>query len=391
MKSLVLVANARLPSARAQSLQVVQCAASFQRAGVDTTLLTARRHSRLALPEGVDLFDWYGVPKGDRPALREAYCIDWIERLPRALQYVPARVQELSFSRAAARKILGEWPTAIVYSREVECAHALLKRQHPAVFLEIHRVPGGRLRRRALLWAGSRARGVVAISGGVRADLIELGLPLASITVEHDGFELARFAERLERAEARRRLRLPESAPIVAYTGGLLEWKGVDVLLEAARSLPEVYFVIAGGMEADVHRLRERAGGLAHVRIDGFQPPETVPWYLAAADLAVVPNRARPAISARYTSPLKVFEAMAAGIALVASDLPSLRELLTHERDALLVPPEDPAALASAIERLLGDAALRERLGAALAARAPEHSWDARAERLSVWMRSRLG
>src|SRR6185295_19644270 len=103
-----------------------------------------------------------------------------------------------------------------------------------------------------------------------------------------------------------------------------------------ARSLPGVYFAIAGGMEQDVRRLRARAGGLANVRIDGFQPPTRVPLYLAAADLAVVSNRAKPAISARHTSPLKLLEAMAVGVPLVASDLPSLRELLEDERDAVL-------------------------------------------------------
>jgi glycosyltransferase involved in cell wall biosynthesis len=74
---------------------------------------------------------------------------------------------------------------------------------------------------------------------------------------------------------------------------------------------------------------------------------------------------------------------------VVASDLPSLREILTHEQDALLVEPENAPALAAAIERLLGDEALRARLGAALGARAAHHTWDARAQRLVEWMRAR--
>jgi len=110
---------------------------------------------------------------------------------------------------------------------------------------------------------------------------------------------------------------------------------------------------------------------------------------LRAADLGVVPNRSQPAISARYTSPLKVFEAMAVGLPLVASDLPSLRELLADGVDALLVAPDDPAALAAGIRRLLEDPALRQRLGARMLARAPEHTWDARARRLVAWMETR--
>jgi glycosyltransferase involved in cell wall biosynthesis len=139
-------------------------------------------------------------------------------------------------------------------------------------------------------------------------------------------------------------------------------------------------------MERDVARILALAEGLGNVRVDGFQPPARVPLYLAAGDLGVVPNRSKPAISARYTSPLKVFEALAAGLPLVASDLPSLREILTHEGDALLVAPDDEAALAAGIARLAGDADLRARLADAGRARTAEHTWDARARRILAWM-----
>ena len=99
----------------------------------------------------------------------------------------------------------------------------------------------------------------------------------------------------------------------------------------------------------------------------------------------MVPNRAEPAISARYTSPLKVFEAMAVGLPMVVSDLPSLREVLTEEQ-AAFVPAEDPAALASALESLLADEERRVAMRGALLGAAPLHTWDARATRLLDWM-----
>jgi len=385
---LALVANARLPSHRAQSLQVIQAAGAFARAGAATTLYFAERQRTPPLPAGVDLFVYYGVPAGPRPALERVACIDWIDRMPRSLQYLPARVQELSFARNAAKALLVAG-RGVVLSREVEVARHLLRRGRERVFLELHRVPGGRTRRGWLLEAGRGVLGVVAISGGVRDDLVALGIDPARIAVEHDALEPARFASAPSRALARERLRIPLEAPLAVYTGGLLEWKGVDVLVEAARRLPEIRFLIAGGMEADVARVRELARGSANVRVDGFQPPARVVDYLAAADLAVVPNRSRPAISARYTSPLKVFEAMALGVPLVASDLPSLRELLVPELDAVLVAPDDAAELARGIERLMGDEGLRARIGERLASRSAEHTWDARARRILAWMASR--
>lgn len=386
---LVLVANARMPSQRAQSLQVAQAAAAFSRAGCETTLLHALRRGTPAVADAGALWEHYSVPAGARPAVQGVPCTDWIERFPRALQYAPARLQELSFARNAAREVLRSFAQRRVLAREIEVARALVRAGRRGVFLELHRVPGGRARRRWMCEAAAGADGIVAISDGVRDDLVAGGVERAAVTVEHDAFEPARFAELPSKAAARAELGLDPDAPLVVYTGGLLEWKGVDLLVDAARELPGARFVLVGGMDADVERLRRRAGGLSNVRVDGFQPPGRVPLYLAAGDVGVAPNRSRPAISARHTSPLKVFEAMACGLPLVASDLPSLRELLTDGEDAVLVAPDDARALAAGLRRVLDDDGLRRRMGERLRARAAGHTWDARAARLLRWMDER--
>ncbi len=164
-----------------------------------------------------------------------------------------------------------------------------------------------------------------------------------------------------------------------------MAWKGVDVLLDAARRLPEVAFLIMGGMDRDVARLRQRAEGLDHVQITGFADPRKAAMALCAADISVVPNRATPAISARYTSPLKIFEAMAVGLPVVCSDLPSMRDVLDDSM-AVFVPPEDSGALAEALDSLLGDDARMKSISSALRAEAPKHTWDARALRILEWM-----
>jgi glycosyltransferase involved in cell wall biosynthesis len=97
----------------------------------------------------------------------------------------------------------------------------------------------------------------------------------------------------------------------------------------------------------------------------------------------VLPNPAS-AISTRFTSPLKLFEYMAAGRPIVASDLPAITEVLRHEKNALLVAPGDPAALAAAVRRLLNDRALADRLAQAALVDAGEYSWDRRGERLEA-------
>ena len=404
---LVLIANARLPSQRAQSLQVVQVAAAFARALAPTTLLHARRIPTPRLPDGQDLLDYYGVAPiaapAQKPTIEAVPCFDWIDRVPTRLQYLPARLQELSFAKRAAQRVqvLAQKQSHLrVLSREAESALRLVRDGFPRVYLEVHRVHGGKARQAWLLEAAAHALGVLAISGGVRADLIELGVDAAKVRVEHDGFEARAVRpptadERLAaRTAARHELRLDPARPVVVYTGGLLPWKGVEFLVEAARQLGDYQFVIAGGMDADVERLRRFAKGPderlpSNLRFDGFQAPTRIPTYLSAADVGVIPNAKTPAISARYTSPLKAFEAMAAGLPQIASDLPSLREIFPgkpEESGALLVEPENPAALAQGLHTVIENPALKQAMQRALETRAPEHTWDARALRILAWM-----
>jgi glycosyltransferase involved in cell wall biosynthesis len=119
------------------------------------------------------------------------------------------------------------------------------------------------------------------------------------------------------------------------------------------------------------------------VTFTGLVEPARVPELLARADVLVLPNPAS-AISTRYTSPLKLFEYMAAGRPIVSSDLPSIREILRDNVNALLVAPGDPMALASAIDRLLRDPALAARLARTALDEVPSYSWPRRAERLET-------
>jgi glycosyltransferase involved in cell wall biosynthesis len=178
------------------------------------------------------------------------------------------------------------------------------------------------------------------------------------------------------------------SQVVVGYAGHLYPWKGVDLLLEALARVPEVRGLIVGGheKESDLGRLRALAARLGiqdRVTFTGQLPPAAVPEQLTRADILVLPNPAS-AISTRATSPLKLFEYMAARRTIVAADLPSLREVLTDDVNAVFVAPGDVEALAAGIRRLVNDSAMRERLAAAAGQAVAEYSWSRRAERLEA-------
>lgn len=177
----------------------------------------------------------------------------------------------------------------------------------------------------------------------------------------------------------------------VYYVGQLYPWKGVDTLIHAAKLFPDARYVVVGGTEEDdgrpdqdVLRIRGLAEGLGigdRVELPGWVPYERVPALLRRAAAAVIPLPDTP-FARHFTSPLKLFDYMAAGAPIVASDLPALREVLRHEENGLLVPPGDPSALASALKRLLGDADLATRIGRQASLDVKKYSWDARADRI---------
>jgi glycosyltransferase involved in cell wall biosynthesis len=96
-------------------------------------------------------------------------------------------------------------------------------------------------------------------------------------------------------------------------------------------------------------------------------------------------------VADRFTSPIKLIQMMANGMAIVATDVAPVRAIATHERDALLVPPDDPAALAAAAARLLADPALAARLGAEARRTSERYSWRARAEALRAFFGAGVG
>jgi glycosyltransferase involved in cell wall biosynthesis len=175
---------------------------------------------------------------------------------------------------------------------------------------------------------------------------------------------------------------------IVGYAGHLYPWKGVDILLEALARIPAIRAAIVGGhdKEPDLARLQtqaERLGLTDRVTFTGLVAPGHVAGHLQKADILALPNPPS-AISSHSTSPLKLFEYMAAGKAIVASDLPAIREVLHDGVNALLVRAGDAQALAAGIQRLADDGALRARLGRAARRDVAEYSWDRRAERLEA-------
>ncbi len=193
----------------------------------------------------------------------------------------------------------------------------------------------------------------VAVSPSAAQALITvLGVPADRLRIVLNGIPVDRYAAR-RRSRRGTRDRLNRRVVVIAQ---LRPQKGHDVVLAAVPLLPHDVLVMLAGdgpLRAELETMIRRSSLERRVRMLGFV--EDVPALLAAADVVVLPSR--------YEGlPLVVLEALAAGRPVVATDVPGTRDLLTDGETGLLVPPDDPAALARAIERVLSEPALAGRL-----------------------------
>jgi glycosyltransferase involved in cell wall biosynthesis len=131
-----------------------------------------------------------------------------------------------------------------------------------------------------------------------------------------------------------------------------------------------------GARIAEARRILAEGGALGATVFTGLVPQHEGPAYLAACDVLASPHVNNPDGTPFFGSPTKLFEYMAMGRGIVASDLEQIGEVLAHGRTAWLVPPGDAVALAAGVRRLLDDRALRETLGAAARAEAvARYTW----------------
>ena len=390
MPKLLYISMMRLPTEKAHGGQIMQNCEAFAAAGCDVTLWVARRWNTRELRKIRDPYAFYGVERSFR--IRRVPCIDLFPLFPAdsAASRVAFYVQTLSYALVCAVMLLFV-RADIFYSRD-ELIVWLLGRLRPRrkIAYEAHRfAPAGRgeaLQARAIESAGS----LIAITQPLRRDLIahRRATPDRSL-VAHDGIRRARYENLPAQAEARRELDWDADAFIVGYVGRLQTLgldKGVGFLVDALAEVPGAHLALAGGPDDLAERLRARweALGLPLERFlyAGAVASSAVPGCLRAFDVCAMPHPDAPHF-AFYTSPLKLFEYMAAGRAIVASDMPGWADVVKHEETALLLPPNDARAWTDAINRLRDDGSLRLRLGEAARERAmARYSWDARAGRI---------
>lgn len=389
MMKLIYLTNSRLPGEKAHAIQIMKTCAALA-ADVDIQIVHPRRVNRPWLQSVVDLQKYYKLPRDvQRRLVGSLDLFSIVPKLPfgKTLAYkIVFAIQTITYHIALLPLLLTS-SADVYYTRDSLTASLLVllrKVSISTVIYEAHRFPSSRLGLELSRWLVNKLDGIVVLTNFLATRYLELGIPEKRISVVPDAVDLQDFGV-FSKSAARQHLGIDESIFVVMYVGHMYHWKGVDTLVEAATRLSDNEQIwLIGGTPEELPRIEQLAKQLelTNIHLAGYVPYEHISTYMAAADVLVIPNSGDYDISRFYTSPIKLFEYMAAKRPIVASNLPSLREIIVHDETALLVQPDNPISLAIAIQRLQSDSHLSSRLVDNATVLVSKHTWSGRSQRI---------
>ncbi|MCD4753376.1 MAG: glycosyltransferase [Anaerolineaceae bacterium] len=372
---IAVIAPSFVPSNAANSIQVMKVCQALKKAGAEIALWVPLKKGQL-IPEPVDwhkLQQFYGIE-----VTFETY---WVPENLKLKRYDFA----LKATLAAKR-----WGADVIYTWMVQSA-IFAKWQGLIPVLELHMMPTGNLGP-FLLKSFVQSKGkklLLPITDALLKKLERvhtMRFEKASTQIAPMGSEPERYKDIQDSSTLRAELGLKDTLT-VAYTGHLYEGRGMSLLMALAKRFPQVPFLWIGGREKDVKRWQEKIDdtGLVNVTLTGFVENAKLPKYQAAADILLMPYSQTVGISGKgdtadVCSPMKLFDYLSAGRAIVASDLPVFHEVL-NEDNAVFCTAEDVVSWEAALKRLIDDDVFRKRLAENAKQDAHIYSWLSRAEK----------
>lgn len=379
-----IIAPTEMPSMRANTIQVTKMAQAFKQMGHDVRM-SIPAQSQLKAKQLNNDFIWYEFAA--HYGLCVEYDVQWLAANPSLRRYDYA-VRALGWSR--------KWHAQLIYTRLPQCAGLASLFNLPVIF-EVHDFPKGIVS--SLLFrmflSGKGKQRLVVITQALASDLSrKFALPNTDnfTIIAPDGVDLERYAKILPPAIARKQLveKIPNLVErfSIGYSGNLYSGRGIELMIEIARRLPNVNILIIGGREIEVDTLKRELGmrGIPNVHLTGFIDNAEIPLYQASCEILAMPYDQKVAASsggdiASYLSPMKLFEYMACGRVILSSDLPVLREVL-NEDISYLLPIGNVDLWIETIQQLIRDPELRMKLGANAQKEVQKYSWQARVQKI---------
>lgn len=367
----------RIASRDGQAVHIEELIAALHRLGHETLLVGPPSLLGTAFGGANPRVQWVkrSIPTAVYELLEIAYNIKAFLRLRAAVQ---AFRPDVIYERFSLFLFAGVWVHQLYRL-------PLLLEVNSPLYEERRANDGLRLRRPARwaqrsLWR--QADHLLPVTGVLARTIAEYGVPAARISVVPNGVDTERFSAILDPSAAKTALGLPHRI-VIGFTGFIRAWNAIHRLIDfvAAHCADlDLHILVAGEGPArrsleEYARAREVSERLT---ITGVVRREEIGRHIAAFDIAVIPGLTS------YSSPLKLFEYLQLGRAVVAPDTENVREILTNEHDALLFDPGIAGDLEARLLRLCRDPALRSRLGSSARQTIVQKSltWNRNAERV---------
>ena len=374
--NLIYIANSRIPTNKAHGFQVMKMCEAFSNAGIEIELLAPRRFNSIK----ENPFSYYNIRETFK--IRKTFVIDLIP-LSKYLGAFANFVESITFALFSLSG-LSRADADVIYTRDQFSGWFLSFFKKRFVY-EVHSFPRHvALYRR--IW--KKAHKIIVITSALKNLVIKEGIPENKILIAPDAVDLKIFESiNADKDELRAELNLPKDSFLVGYVGKFktLEMeKGIKTMIEALPlSGNETKMVFVGGEESEIKEYKmfsNRFNVLPQCIFISYQPHAKVIRYIKAMDALVIPFPNKPHY-AFYASPLKLFEYMASGRPIIASDLPALREIL-NDKNALFFKPDDAPDLARAIKMLKSSQMLGYHLSQQALADVQQYTWQKRAKNI---------
>jgi glycosyltransferase involved in cell wall biosynthesis len=372
---IAVITNSRIPSLTANSIQAMKVTQALLQLGHDLRLF---------------------APAETEPATRESLLTHYGLRTTPDLELFPSirlfkRFDFIFHAQRAARRFNAD----LIYTWLPQSAVLGLWAGYPVV-LEMHADVAGRMGAWWLrqFW-NAKGRKVMTVTTSALRNALErstkLKFPNDALLVAPNGVELEKYDGLPNPSVARHQLNLPEGLT-VGFTGHIYPGRGADLLFELAKQMSQVNFLWVGGTPELVEFWRGKLteAKMTNVTMTGFVKHEIIPLYQAASDVLLMPySRSISASSgqdiAEVINPMKMFEYMASGRAIVSADLPSIREVLNAGNAVLCKAGDWEMVIGNwrlEIETLLADEPRRRVLGFQARKDVEQLTWVKREERI---------
>jgi glycosyltransferase involved in cell wall biosynthesis len=349
---IIYISSAAVPSRTANSIHVMKMCQAMEQNGHEVTLVAPKSRGEFKLDD-ISIWQHYGI--------KNKFEIKWLPS--------PSKYGIFLYS------LLSAWLSRkydLVYSRHLYSAMFASKLRQPVIF-ETHDVPEGRLGPFffRVLYNSQHLKKIIVISNALKRLLKKSypELPLKTVCVFPDGVDLERFNVIESPSIAQASLKLRGLQKFVAgYAGHLYKGRGIEIIISMAEKFPKISFLILGGNPEDIDFWKKKVlQANRNIYFMGFIPNGDLPMYLLACEVLLMPYQRKVTVSggkgdtSQWMSPMKMFEYMACERPIIASDLPSLREIL-NSRNSILVSPDNISEWENALTTLCHDECLRRKL-----------------------------